>query len=94
MNNMKDLKGIIRAIINENVQVSELDIEKFEVTMEDIRTKLGVIEDIIISAGDTEMEEAAIGPSGWLTSVKNALDINDKSSPASQVLEDLIQTTE
>lgn len=93
MNNIKSLKRMIRTIINENVQVSEIDIEKFEVTMEDIRTKLEVIEDIIISAGDGEMEAAALGPTGWLSSIKDSLDINDPQSPASKVLEDLIQTT-
>ena len=84
---------MIRSIINENVSVSEIDIEKYEVTMEDIRTKLEVIEDIIIAAGDAEMEAAALGPNGWLASIKDSLDINNAESPASKVLEDLIQTT-
>ena len=93
MNNIKSLKNIIRSIIHENVQVSEIDIERYEATMEDIRTKLEVIEDIIISAGDAEMEADALGPNGWLASIKDSLDINNAGSPASKVLEDLIQTT-
>ena len=93
MNNIKSLKNMIRSIINENVSVSEIDIEKYEVTMEDIRTKLEVIEDIIIAAGDAEMESAALGPNGWLAAIKDSLDINNAESPASKVLEDLIQTT-
>ena len=84
----RTLRQLVR-LISEDIAISIEDIELFESTVNDISTKLDSLASIIETVGDTEMSEDAIGPDGWLTKIRNILDLNTPASDAAKSLGDI-----
>jgi len=91
-NKTKTLRQLVR-LISENVTIAIEDVELFENTINDMSTKLDSLASIIETVGDSEMSDHALGNDGWLTRIRNILDLNT-SSDAAKTLDDIKSYTE